>query len=410
MATRIGEQPGDTSPQAILEEAVALQRRGDYVSAIKRYKTLLKQVPDHPQILNFYAMAAAETGNLENAAKMVEKAVKSLPGYADAWINLGLIRQKLGDLPAAADAYGKFSELQPRSAAGYLNLGNIRQLQNRYGDALPAYEKALAINPDDPAIWSNYARAALYAGDWNRSLDAADRTLALSKGHTGALAVKSAALLELGREEELANLVDFNRLIDVRTLAAPEGYTDLKAFNQALCTHCQAHPSLIYEPSENTTKKGHQTGNLSKDEDQGPVAHLLEMIDAAVREYQEARPSDDHSFLANRPARWSYDIWATILGSQGHQAPHIHRSGWLSGCYYAKIPEVIAAENKDQAGWIEFGRPQDHPHAKAEAKVRAYQPHEGMIVLFPSYFYHRTVPFESEDQRISIAFDIVPSA
>jgi len=31
-----------------------------------------------------------------------------------------------------------------------------------------------------------------------------------------------------------------------------------------------------------------------------------------------------------------------------------------------------------------------------------------MLVLFPSYFYHRTEPFESQDQRISIAFDIVP--
>ena len=63
---------------------------------------------------------------------------------------------------------------------------------------------------------------------------------------------------------------------------------------------------------------------------------------------------------------------------------------------------------KTQAGWIEFGRPQDHPMSKAEPQLRSYQPHEGMVVLFPSYFYHRTEPFESQDQRISIAFDIVP--
>ena len=34
----------------------------------------------------------------------------------------------------------------------------------------------------------------------------------------------------------------------------------------------------------------------------------------------------------------------------------------------------------------------------------------GLYVLFPSCFYHRTKPFESEDKRISIAFDIVPAA
>jgi hypothetical protein len=30
------------------------------------------------------------------------------------------------------------------------------------------------------------------------------------------------------------------------------------------------------------------------------------------------------------------------------------------------------------------------------------------MILFPSYFYHRTVPFRSDDYRISIAFDIIP--
>jgi hypothetical protein len=31
-------------------------------------------------------------------------------------------------------------------------------------------------------------------------------------------------------------------------------------------------------------------------------------------------------------------------------------------------------------------------------------------VLFPSYFWHRTLPFEAAETRISIAFDAVPVA
>ena len=30
------------------------------------------------------------------------------------------------------------------------------------------------------------------------------------------------------------------------------------------------------------------------------------------------------------------------------------------------------------------------------------------MLLFPSYIYHRTVPFEGAETRISIAFDVVP--
>jgi tetratricopeptide (TPR) repeat protein len=405
---------GDTqsgAPRAAFEAAVALQRQGDYAGAIAQYRRLLETIPDHPQILNMCAVATVETGDLNNAAELLEKAVKNAPDFGDAWVNLGLIRQKQGNNPAAADAYDRFRALMPDSPVGHSNFANVCQLMKRFDEAAEAYEKALSFAPGDSSIWSNYARACLHLGEWEKSLQAANRSLTHSPGNTGALAIKSAALLELGRDEELAGLVDFDRLIENKDLTAPQDYADLKSFNEALCEHCLAHPSLVYEPSQNTTMKGHQTGNLSKDEDQGPVVHLLEMIGEAVRDYQKSRPTDaSHPFLARQPARWDYDIWATILGSQGHQAPHIHRSGWLSGCYYARIPDVITADAKDRAGWIEFGRPQAYPGAAAEPRVRACQPYEGMVVLFPSYFYHRTIPFESDDKRISIAFDILPLA
>ena len=403
-----GESHTDT-PQALLEEAVAHHQRGDHKGAIKLYKRLLKQGSDHPQVLNMCATATVELGDLPKALELLERAVKADPAFADGWANLGLVQQELGNHTAAAKAYDQFRNLDPDSPVGHLNFANICQLLERFDDAVTAYEQALTITPDNPGFWSNLARARLHLGKWEKSVEATERTLALSPGNTGALALKSAALAELGQSEKVAELVDFDRLIESGEFKAPEGYTDLKSFNEALCAYCLAHPSLVYEPGKNTTMKGHQSGNLSLDEDKGPIAHLLEMIGKAVHAYQESHPVDpSHPFLAQRPDRWSYDIWATILGSQGHQAAHIHRSGWLSGCYYAKIPDVITADSNNQDGWIEFGHPQEHPMSKAEPIVRSYQPYEGMVVLFPSYFYHRTEPFISDDKRISIAFDIVP--
>jgi len=155
---------------------------------------------------------------------------------------------------------------------------------------------------------------------------------------------------ELGRADEVASLVDFDRLIEPQEFSAPDGYADLKNFNEALCAHCLAHPTLVFEPSDNTTKKGHQSDNLSQDEDTGPIGDLLTMIGEAVKGYQKSHPVDpSHPFLAQQPSRWTYDIWATILGSQGHQDPHIHRSGWLSGCYYARIPDAITSNEIGRA-------------------------------------------------------------
>ena len=60
----------------------------------------------------------------------------------------------------------------------------------------------------------------------------------------------------------------------------------------------------------------------------------------------------------------------------------------------------------DKAGWIEFGRPVPYPKAQAEPETRCYPPVEGHLYLFPSYFYHRTIPFFAETPRISIAVDL----
>ena len=40
--------------------------------------------------------------------------------------------------------------------------------------------------------------------------------------------------------------------------------------------------------------------------------------------------------------------------------------------------------------------------------LRFVRPQEGLLLLFPSYFYHRVRPFRSDRPRISVAFDVVP--
>ena len=45
------------------------------------------------------------------------------------------------------------------------------------------------------------------------------------------------------------------------------------------------------------------------------------------------------------------------------------------------------------------------PRLAAEYSVR---PSVGLLVLFPSYFWHGTVPFRSQQPRLSVAFDAVP--
>jgi uncharacterized protein (TIGR02466 family) len=97
-----------------------------------------------------------------------------------------------------------------------------------------------------------------------------------------------------------------------------------------------------------------------------------------------------------------------VLENQGHQIPHIHPSAWMSGVYYVSVPDSVAASTESTAGWIEFGQPPDHYHGKTPPQLTLVKPQAGFLVLFPSYFYHRTIPFDAAGRRISIAFDVLP--
>ena len=144
-------------------------------------------------------------------------------------------------------------------------------------------------------------------------------------------------------------------------------------------------------------------------EPKGPVGVLEAMMGDAVDDYLASVPRDEsHPFLARQPRSWSLTAWGVIMQSQGHQIPHFHGSGWLSGVYYVRIPAVVGAPGETRAGWIEFGRPWADLDLAVEPEVRALQPEEGLMLLFPSYFFHGTIPFESAEERICIAFDVRP--
>jgi hypothetical protein len=72
------------------------------------------------------------------------------------------------------------------------------------------------------------------------------------------------------------------------------------------------------------------------------------------------------------------------------------------------IPDEVAKSEDGLAGGFQLGRPPRELPFKGDFPIRTIRPHEGLMVLFPAYLYHGTVPFRSKKRRISIAFDVVP--
>ena len=76
--------------------------------------------------------------------------------------------------------------------------------------------------------------------------------------------------------------------------------------------------------------------------------------------------------------------------------------------YYARVPEIVGDANAEKAGWIEFGQPSEEFHWSWQPLLRAIRPEPGLLVLYPSYFFHRTIAYDTDDTRISVAFDVLP--
>ena len=86
----------------------------------------------------------------------------------------------------------------------------------------------------------------------------------------------------------------------------------------------------------------------------------------------------------------------------GKLDPHIHENGWLSGSIYINVPPKLKADSGNLV--VSLGNKLDvAENKKIEKSINVVT---GSICLFPASLFHYTVPFESNEDRIVLAFDV----
>ena len=87
--------------------------------------------------------------------------------------------------------------------------------------------------------------------------------------------------------------------------------------------------------------------------------------------------------------------WSVRLRPGGFHRDHFHPEGWLSSAFYVETPDA-ALDSPDKQGWIRFGKPPFLTSPPMEP-ARFVRPKPGRLVLFPSYMWHGTVPFTTDE-------------
>jgi len=349
-------------------------------------------------------------GDAAEAAELYGRAVRRRPDFVEAHYNLGNALHALGRDVEAAEAYRHVLRLAPDSPEVQRNLGIALERAGHRDQAIDAYRAVIARRPGWLLAHSNLANALLSAGEARAAVEASDSWLELAPGNIEALSIKVLALYEAGERDAGATLLDFS-LVRTLKIEPPPGYGSLREFNRALVDFTLTHPTL-HVPEAADPHYHHPALAITKTffgPADGPVAEFEAIVRQAVADYIAAiPPAATHPFLACPPKNWEFASWAAVLHFQGNLTPHIHLDGYLSGVYYPQLPELMGAPEQGQAGFFELGPPPEQFPLKATVDSLPIKPEEGLMILFPSYFYHRTIPFEASERRISIAFDAVP--
>ncbi len=261
-----------------------------------------------------------------------------------------------------------------------------------------------------PAFLNTYARHLLRTGQWDAAAQMATDATQVDPSNQEAWAYLGTAwrLLDDPREGWLC---DYDRLIAMVEIEPPTGFTDQSNFLDALKSTLNRMHKARREPIQQSLRGGSQTpGRLFGRRDPVIVAAQSSLL-RGVERWLATLPTDDrHPFLMRKTRSVRFGgSWSVKLWSSGNHVNHIHPEGWMSSAFYVSLPPSVGSPSArgSEAGHIQFGQPPFELDLGLSPR-RVIRPESGKLALFPSYMWHGTVPFEDEQPRITVAFDMTP--
>jgi uncharacterized protein (TIGR02466 family) len=379
---------------------------GKVKEALNAFKQAVSISPDNPDAHGCLANVLAEMGQYEEAYISYQHAIKLAPTHAQNLINYAMILQSGERHEEALNMYERAE--QSYASSPQLYKGECKSLKGleEIDAAIQIYQQALNLFPDSSELMEDYCYTLAEFRSVKKALHVCDKFMERNGTDIRMLAVKCVLLNEANETEKLSEILDFDSRLGRFELDAPDASTTKDGFIQGLVDEVLNHSTLMPSPRSHATRYGSHTGELFAGNELF-LSHLKSQLYNAAQTYIKENTSVGDVFSELKPENIRIRGWSVVMDTQGYQLSHIHPSAWLSGVCYLQLPDVIG-DTEDHQGWLEFGSyPPDYNGHHGEAKTKLIKPEVGSVVVFPSYFWHRTIPYESDKQRISLAFDVI---
>ena len=432
----------------LLETAVRLQASGRLQEAARLCEQALFMHPEHPDATNVLAEVLLQAGQLAPAEELLRRVLQKAPHHAPTYVNLSAVlnaegkfqeaigfaedglrrfpdnKQLATNLAVNLEAAGRYDEAiallqrriqaHPRFAGGHYQLGIIFRKVTRFEEAVAHFRAAANLEPSNVHAFTAAADCLLRLGKAEEALAPLDAALRIRPYSVRALGLKTVALAGAGKTEEERWLADPHRLVQaVHISELGVGAEEMGELNARLASFASAHPSMRKDPPANATYNGfHSHGNLAGEREPA-LEPIRRLIAHALKRRIENLSAEDpaHPFRRALPPGFALNLWSVKLVGGGNMTPHIHTDGWLSGVYYADVPEVVNDPGAGNAGWIKFGVPLPEHAAAGEPQTRVVKPEPGLMLTFPSYLWHSTIPLpQATERRLCYSYDLHPRA
>lgn len=385
----------------------ALNRAKREGEALEAFGKAIDLAPDFLAAHHEYNALAWTTGRHDLNLKSYARARQRVGDKPDLLLSEAAQRLRHEDAAAAELLLRRAHEGAPERTDVTNILARALAMQKRFGESIALLETLVRTEPAGVQHYRELGSVLLRDGQPAEARRVLEQAYTLEPFDQINLAFMALAYRELG-DSRLDRLVDLEKFVAVYDVPPPRGFADVKSFNDALGEELLGLHTRNVEPFDQTLRRGTQSPGFLFEQPTGAIAAVRDGIDEALADYIGRLPADPaHPFLARKQNDFSYiGAWSCRLRSSGFHTNHVHPEGWISSAYYVSLPEAVADERGKQ-GWLKFGE-SNIALGERDRPGRVVKPGVGKLVLFPSYFWHGTVPFESDEMRLTVAFDVVP--
>jgi Flp pilus assembly protein TadD len=414
-----------------------MQDLGRLEDAEASYNKSIAIKPEYAEAHNNLGSILRELGRLEDAETSYNKAIAIKPEYAEAHSNLGSMLRELGRLEDAKASYNKAIAIKPDLAEAYSNLGVTLKELGRLEDAEASYNKAIAIKPDLAKAHSNLGYLLLELGRLAEAEARYAQAIRLKPDFIDARNEMLTCLYLMDKKSLFFDELDYlikqdqaSSVIGSLTCRAALRYgedklnifcnnplervvlVDLKSrYNfEEIFVH-----NLNFILSENKRSNRKQNLLLNGYQSSGNlflignnhIDEIQKIIRLEIERYRINFENSEEGFIRKWPTNYSLNGWLISMKSGGELQPHIHDKGWLSGSIYINVPP----NSKNDSGKlvVALGKDSDATYLRQNSK-KIIDVVTGSMALFPASLMHHTIPFESEEERIVLAFDVIPKS